>query len=134
MIKVWRFSLKWFHRFRSYSYFKIFFSSSSGAQTHLAQRRLTRCSQFPVYLKSNEAGLVLISDFELAFGSCLAGVTNMTSKQISMMVKEAIIRLKKTAYMYKEDGKTSGVSKTTVKRRKSTAELNIIKRPVRPPK
>lgn len=36
-------------------------------------------------------GLELISSVEWPFGSCLAGASNMTSKDISMQGKEAVI-------------------------------------------
>ncbi|XP_053087803.1 protein Mpv17 isoform X2 [Pangasianodon hypophthalmus] len=81
-------------------------------------------------------GLELISGIELAFGSCSTGATNMKSKEISMQVKEAIIRLKKQHKSIREIAKTLGVAKSTagyiLKKKESTGELNNIERPGRP--
>ncbi|MCJ8738187.1 hypothetical protein PDJAM_G00032530 [Pangasius djambal] len=60
----------------------------------------------------------------------------MKSMQISMQVKEAIIRLKKQHKSIREIAKTLGVTKSTVgyilKKKESTGELNNIERPGSP--
>ncbi len=80
----------------------------------------------------------MIWGIKLAFGSCLTGATNMKSKEISMKVKEAIIKLKKQHTSIRKIAKTLGVARSTVgfilQMKESTAELNNIKRPGRPRK
>ncbi|MCJ8748461.1 hypothetical protein PDJAM_G00165100 [Pangasius djambal] len=62
----------------------------------------------------------------------------MKSKEISMQVKEAIIRLKKQHKSIRETAETLGVAKSTVgyilKKKEITGELNNIERPGRPRK
>ncbi len=50
----------------------------------------------------------------MAFGCCLAGATNMKSKEILMKVKEAIIKLKKQHKSIREIAKTLGVARSMV--------------------
>ena len=50
-------------------------------------------------------GLELISAVELAFGSSLTGAISMKSKEISMRVKETIIRLMKKEYINLRDSR-----------------------------
>ncbi len=62
----------------------------------------------------------------------------MRSKELSLSVKQAIIRLKKQNKPIREIAKTSGVAKTTVwnilKKKERTGELSNTKRPGRPRK
>ncbi len=62
----------------------------------------------------------------------------MRSKELSLSVKQAIIRLKKQNKPIREIAKTLGVAKTTVwnilKKKERTGELSNTKRPGRPRK
>ena len=63
---------------------------------------------------------------------------NMRSKELSLSVKQAIIRLKNPNEPIREIAKTLGVAKSTVwdilKKKERTCELINTKRPVRPQK
>lgn len=52
--------------------------------------------------------------YKLAFGSCLTGATKIKSKEISMKVKETIIKLKKQHKSIREIAKTLDVARSTV--------------------
>ncbi len=68
----------------------------------------------------------------------LLSTVKMRSKELSLSVKQAIIRLKKQNKPIREIAKTLGVAKTTVwnilKKKKRTGELSNTKRPGRPRK
>ena len=63
---------------------------------------------------------------------------NMRSKELSLSVKQAIIRLKKQNKPIREIAKTLGVAKSTVwnilEKKERTGELSKTKRPGRPRK
>ena len=63
---------------------------------------------------------------------------NMRSKELSLSMKQAIIRLKNPNEPIREMAKTLGVAKSTVwnilKKKERTSELISTKRPVRPQK
>ncbi len=73
-----------------------------------------------------------------AFGICCWSTVKMRSKELSLSVKQAIIRLKKQNKPIREIAKTLGVAKTTVwnilKKKERTGELSNTKRPGRPQK
>ncbi len=66
----------------------------------------------------------------------LLSTVKMSSKELSLSVKQAIIRLKKQNKPIREIAKTLGVAKTTVwnilKKKERTGELSNTKRPGRP--
>ncbi len=68
----------------------------------------------------------------------LLSTVKMRSKELSLSVKQAIIRLKKQNKPIREIAKTLGVAKTTVwnilKKKERTGELSNTKRPGRPRK
>ena len=68
----------------------------------------------------------------------LLSTLNMRSKELSLSVKQAIIRLKKQNKPIREIAKTLGVAKSTVwnilKKKEPTGELSNTKRPGRPQK
>ncbi len=68
----------------------------------------------------------------------LLSTVKMRSKELSLSVKQAIIRLKKLNKPIREIAKTLGVAKTTVwnilKKKERTSELSNTKRPGRPRK
>ncbi len=74
----------------------------------------------------------------LCIWNLLLSTVKMRSKELSLSVKQAIIRLKKTKQTIREIAKTLGVAKTTVwsilKKKERTGELSNTKRPGRPRK
>ncbi len=68
----------------------------------------------------------------------MLSTVKMRSKELSLSVKQAIIRLKKQNKPIREIAKTLGVAKTTVwnilKKKERTGELSNTKRPGRPRK
>ncbi len=86
---------------------------------------MARCVLFPHYPNYNEQNLLL-------------STVKMRSKELSLSVKQAIIRLKKQNKPIREIAKTLGVAKTTVwnilKKKECTGELSNTKRPGRPQK
>ena len=74
-------------------------------------------------------------NFKCAFGICCCQL-NMRSKELSLSVKQAIIRLKNQNKPIREIAKTLGVAKSTVwnilKKKERTSELSNTKRPGRP--
>ncbi len=99
---------------------------------------MARCVLFPHYPNYNEQikGPEFISSVLFAFGICCC--QQMRSKELSLSVKQAIIRLKKQNKPIREIAKTLGVAKTTVwnilKKKEHTGELSNTKRPGRPRK
>ncbi len=101
---------------------------------------MARCVLFPHYPNYNEQikGPEFISSVLFAFGICCLSTVKMRSKELSLSVKQAIIRLKKQNKPIREIAKTLGVAKTTVwnilKKKERTGELSNTKRPGRPRK
>ncbi len=101
---------------------------------------MARCVLFPHYPNYNEQikGPEFISSVLFAFGICCCQTVKMRSKELSLSVKQAIIRLKKQNKPIREIAKTLGVAKTTVwnilKKKERTGELSNTKRPGRPRK
>ena len=78
-------------------------------------------------------GLELFSGVELAFSSCLTGVNNMKSKEISVQLKEAVVRLKEQNKSLTDGTKMLRVAKSIIwfilKKNQSSSEVNILKTP-----
>uniref|UniRef100_A0A8C5MJ28 Transposase n=1 Tax=Leptobrachium leishanense TaxID=445787 RepID=A0A8C5MJ28_9ANUR len=76
--------------------------------------------------------------FKCAIWNLLLSTLKMRSKELSLSVKQAIIRLKKQNKPIREIARTLGVAKTTVwnilKKKERTGELSNTKRPGRPRK
>ena len=76
--------------------------------------------------------------FKCAIWNLLLSTLNMRSKELSLSVKQAIIRLKNRNKPIREIAKTLGVAKSTVwnilKKKERTGELSNTKRPGRPQK
>ncbi len=83
-------------------------------------------------------GLELIQSVPFAFGICCYGHTSCEelSKDLSIQVKQTIVRLQKPNKSIREIAGTSGVAKSTVwyilRKKEHTSELSNIKRPGRP--
>ncbi len=76
---------------------------------------MARCLLFPHYPNYNEQikGPEFISSVLFAFGNLLMSTVKMRSKELSLSVKQAIIRLKNKKKPIREIAKTLGVAKTT---------------------
>ena len=94
---------------------------------------MARCVLFPHYL-------IYIVHFKCAIciWNLLLSTLNMRSKEQSLSVKQAIIRLKNQNKPIREMAKTLGVAKSTVwnilKKKERTGELSNTRRPRRPRK
>ncbi len=100
---------------------------------------MARCVLFPHYPNYNEQikGPVHFK-CAICIWNLLLSTVKMRSKELSLSVKQAIIRLKKQNKPIREIAKTLGVAKTTVwnilKKKERTGELSNTKRPGRPRK
>ncbi len=85
-----------------------------------------------------DKGPEFISSVLFAIWNLLLSTIKMRSKELSLSVKQAIIRLKKQNKPIREIAKTLGVAKTTVwnilKKKERTGALSNTKRPGRPRK
>ncbi len=95
---------------------------------------MARCVLFPHYPNYNEQ-IKVQSSFQVCYciWNLLLSTVKMRSKELSLSVKQAIIRLKKQNKPIREIAKTLGVAKTTVwnilKKKERTGELSNTKRP-----
>ncbi len=101
---------------------------------------MARCVLFPSLSQLQWADKRSRVHFKCAIciWNLLLSTVKMRSKELSLSVKQAIIRLKKQNKPIREIAKTLGVAKTTVwnilKKKERTGELSNTKRPGRPRK
>uniref|UniRef100_A0A0E9XWE2 Transposase Tc1-like domain-containing protein n=1 Tax=Anguilla anguilla TaxID=7936 RepID=A0A0E9XWE2_ANGAN len=101
---------------------------------------MARCVLFPHYsiYKSADKRSRIYFKRGICIWNLLLLTLNMKSKELSLSVKQAIIRLKKNKEPIRDIAKTLGVAKSTIwyifKKKERTGELRNTKRPGRPRK